>query len=175
MPRPRQQLDGHLDLVRMDDLQPGHILRMGNMVPNSAGGVWISSAFSDHIIRRVFRASNSGGPLLVELFRPYVYVHLTGTTSPSHLTGGEPYTVEAERLCGGQSLYRIVLMSTGEPAKMCLDRGPDEEPIFVRCAHSGCHKYGYLTVEEKSCLDDANCKWMCHKHDDQRTFRENSR
>jgi hypothetical protein len=45
----------------------------------------------------------------------------------------------------------------------------------VKCTHPGCQTVGYLTVEEKSCLDDDGIPWMCAPHDDRRTVRENSR
>jgi hypothetical protein len=46
----------------------------------------------------------------------------------------------------------------------------------VHCQHpGGCDKTGYLTICEKSCLDDDGVPWMCPKHDEQRVFRENAR
>lgn len=46
--------------------------------------------------------------------------------------------------------------------------------VRVTCTHPGCTKVGYLTVEAKSCLDDDGIAWMCARHDDMRTMRENA-
>jgi hypothetical protein len=111
------KLDGHHDVIQLEDLQPGNIIRMGSMFPNSAGGEWVSSAFSDNVILKVAKADEHGD-VWVTLGRPFGYAHLTCTTSPSLLLSHEEYTVTAARLVGGTSLYRLVLMSTGEPATM---------------------------------------------------------
>lgn len=115
------KLDGELRVATLEDIREGHILRMGTCVPNSAGGMWVSSAFSDNIILKVEKP-NEHGTVWVTLVRPFAYVHLTGTTSPGPLFGNEEYKVEAKRLCGGDSIFRLVLMSTGKPAIMNLDR-----------------------------------------------------
>ncbi len=115
-----QNLDGQLGHVTWDHIKPGHILRMGSTWPNSAGGEWVSPAFSDNII--VHAATDDHGDLWVTLARPYTYVHLTGTTSPTVLTGVEEYKVLARTLIEGKSQFRILLMSTGKPAIMNLDR-----------------------------------------------------
>ncbi len=119
----RLQLDGHTDVVRLEDLQPGVILRMGNVHPNESGGEWVASPFSDNVILKV-AAPDAHGDAWVTLARPYGYAYLTGTTGPGLLTGQEEYKVTAKNLIGGKSLFRVVLNSRREPYKMCLDREP---------------------------------------------------
>jgi hypothetical protein len=111
-------LDGNLREATLDDIREGHILRM---VQRSCDGEAASSAFSDHIIVKVEKVELNK-TTWVRLVRPFAYVHLTGTMSPGPLFGHEDYKVDLNRLVGPGSLYRVVLMSTGEPAKMCLDR-----------------------------------------------------
>lgn len=120
------KLDGHLAEVTWDHIKPGHILRMGSVVmevrprESITEFQWISPAFSDNIIMHA--AADDHGDLWVTLARPYAYVHLTGTTSPTVLTGVEEYKVLATTLVGHKSQFRVVLMSTGKPAFMSLDR-----------------------------------------------------
>lgn len=45
----------------------------------------------------------------------------------------------------------------------------------VRCGHPGCNKHGFLTVMERSCLDDVDVPWMCPKHEEARVNRENTK
>ncbi len=112
-------LDGHVRPATAADLGPGTILRMGNAFPTDSGGTWISSSFSDCVV--VKTRMDGHKDLWVTLARPYAFVHGTGTTSPTVLTGVEQYEVLADRLIGGASQYRLVVMSNNEPAIMRLD------------------------------------------------------
>ena len=114
-----QELDGQLRVAVLEDIRPGRILRMGSCWPDESGGEWVSPSFSDNVVVRVWR--NEGGPLLAELARPYLYAHLTNTAFPGVLTGCEKTIVNVDRLCD-PSLYMLVLMSTGKPAEMNLDK-----------------------------------------------------
>src|SRR5580693_3110428 len=106
-----KKLDGHLDLVRKEDVKPGVILRFGH---TDDDGSFVSSPFSEHIIVRVWRPTDTT-PLQARLVRPYAWVHLTGTTSPGPLFGAEDYIVPVDRLVGAESLFRLVLMSDKKP------------------------------------------------------------
>lgn len=44
---------------------------------------------------------------------------------------------------------------------------------LVKCSQPGCHVHGFLSTLERSCLEDDKVAWMCPRHDDLRTIREN--
>lgn len=120
--------DGHLDLIRVEDVKRGNVLR-------TVGKDGSQSAFSDHVILDVYKVNKYGVPLHepilqevtdthVRLSRPYAYVSLIETACPTILTGVETYSVNLSTLLREDSRYRVVCQSTGQPATMISYTSP---------------------------------------------------
>lgn len=103
--------DGETRVPKPKDIQPGVILRM--VCEDGA-----QSAFSDCVVLRVEQGRFEGfePTYNVLLGRPYAYGSSLGTTSPTVLTGVERFSVALHRICN-DDMFRLVLLSTGEPQK----------------------------------------------------------
>ncbi|HEY8096889.1 MAG TPA: hypothetical protein VIE65_12480 [Methylobacter sp.] len=99
------EMDGIDRQATVADLKPGLILRHGTRYS------CFLPAFSDCIVTKI-----EGDK--IHLVRPYVYVHLTGTTSPSPLFGSESFYIFVSQL----DRFIVVMLSTGEPQCYNLDR-----------------------------------------------------
>ena len=111
------KVDGHTRPLTWDDLKAGNVLRM---VYHEADGAEIASAYSDATIVGL-SCTPGNGTTIVRLARPYLYSTHDGTTTPGFLMGVEDYTVEGSRMIGPDSVFRLVLLSTGEPARMAQE------------------------------------------------------
>lgn len=121
------QYDGHTRRITDADLVRGHVLRWV-MHETSETGSSVSSTpvFSDCVIMDVFYRGGQHpiqektGDKYIKLARPYCYVSGADTACPSVLTGVEHFEVRAERLCRYGDQYKLVVQSTGEPAKYTI-------------------------------------------------------
>lgn len=114
--------DGHLHEATADDIRKGNVLR-----PVQSEGT--TYAFGDTVIVDVYFKDRHGHrlssvdsekvqykTLYAKLARPYCFVSGAETCCPSVLTGVEQFEVEASRLHGPDSPYRLVVQSTGKAA-----------------------------------------------------------
>lgn len=112
--------DGHLHEATADDVRKGNVFRP---VQQSEGTTY---AFGDSVVVDVFFNDRHGRRLsgheadqasdkrlYAKLARPYCFVSGAETCCPSVLTGVEQFVVEASRLHGPDSPYRLVVQSTG--------------------------------------------------------------
>ena len=109
--------DGNTRPATWDDLKPGCVLRETSREEVvGEHDKEVHPTFSDAVIVGI--SADDRGATLVRLVRPYLYATGAGTACPGWLTGVEDLTVEATRLLGEQSIYRIVLLASGTPHKM---------------------------------------------------------
>lgn len=99
--------DGHTRQITKADLVKGRVIRDIRLDTN---GEQVSHAFSDCVIVDVHGET-------VKLARPYCYVASADTCCPTVLTGVERFEISPKRLCAQTCSYKLVVMSTGEPAK----------------------------------------------------------
>jgi len=100
------RLDGATRRPEAKDIKPGVILRM----QREDDGIQFQAAFSDNVVLKVEGE-------MVKLARPYTYMTLADTTSPSVLTGVERYEASVEAVCAH---YSLVLTSTGQAVQYRL-------------------------------------------------------
>lgn len=103
--------DGHTREITDSDLVRGHVIRDVRIDANNEQA---SYAFSDCVIVDVL--VDRENHKYVKLARPYCYATST-ECCPVVLTGIEQFEVSAAGLCSPERCYRLVVMSTGEPAK----------------------------------------------------------
>jgi len=99
------KVDGHTRVAEHNDIKIGAVLRS---ISPSEGVAW---AFGDSIVSDFMALA---GEVEVTLARPHMIAN------PN--TGGwyvhvEVFKVPIAKLCGEGSMFRIVLLSTGEPAR----------------------------------------------------------
>jgi len=123
----KYEVDGHTRTLTWDDLKPGNVVRMVRVVevPIDGGGLAtdlreVASSYPDQTIVQV-TSGDPHGTTWVRLARPYLYSTHDGTTAPGFLMGVEDYKVEGSRMVGPDSLFRLVLLSTGEAARMAQE------------------------------------------------------
>jgi hypothetical protein len=108
--------DGNTRKLTAEDVRIGHIVRMVDHEPvqDSPTPRAAIPAWSDCLIAKI--DSEKSGAIMVHLVRPYMYAENTDTACPTWSVGFEQFKVDVFRLL--DSKYQLVLMSTGEPAKM---------------------------------------------------------
>lgn len=113
--------DGHIRLLTWDDLKPGSVVRM--VTQEEAGGQVIAEVSPTYSDSTIVQVSSEGphGTTTVRLARPYLYSTLDGTTAPGFLMGVEDFKVDGSRMIGEASMFRLVLLSTGAPARMARE------------------------------------------------------
>ena len=118
---PRYKCDGNVRVITLEDLRPGHVLRETSVEHVDVGlsstcSTEVYPTYSDSTIVDI--SADDRGLTQVRLVRPFLYSTGVGTTSKHWLMGVEDIKVEASRLVGEKSIYRIVLLASGLPHKM---------------------------------------------------------